>query len=258
MVDKNEENNMKRNSILTLIVLVILTLQTAYADNIYQATVKKGDIELLLDGQPKEYKKGKSFKLKPGSLLCYHAGKGKVEVIGKNLETVLSRKTSKDCLLIPKNKCLKKEKCKPTYLETMLKTAEKWTTNGGTTSIAGAARNGGASKKITVTNIKKNHTTVKHLKLEGEDYVYIENDKWSANQYSLPITLEVIGGNNQKYTSTSMGITRFLIPWAEIEDKSNPTQSYHLKVMNNKKDRENKSYIKIDSFRLIKQGNSLK
>jgi len=235
---------------LTLLTLAMQAtlLQVAYAEKTYQAKVVKGDVVLKINEAIKKYKKGESFLLKSGSVICYKSGNGKVEITGKKIKKRLTKKTG--CQSTPSEKCHNK-KCKPDYMTMALAKIKNMVTEGGTSSIAGASTRGVGNASGKTKEQAKPRTSIKLIDLEGDKYVYIENTLWTANRHTLPITLEVVTNlekqetKEKKFTSNSMGTTQFLIPWVEIEDKNNPAQSYYLKVINKRNN------VIMDPVRLI-------
>jgi len=227
---------MKKTKYLLLVVAIqVIYLQIAYADTEkkYQTNIVDGDLVLNINNETKKTKKGDSFTLKSGSLICYQEGDGKAKITGKRFKKRIT-KTS-NCVSTPREKCDINEKCESSFLSTLLAKVKIIISSRSTPTIAGAAR--GSDSQLKSGNATPS-TLIKLIDLNGEKYVYIENSQWQANKHTLPITLEVISDlekpsvKEKKYVSNSMGISQFLIPWAEIVDKSNPSQSYALRVRN--------------------------
>jgi len=235
---------MKKIKYLLLVVAIqVIYLQIAYADTEkkYQANIVDGDLVLNINNETKKTKKGESFNVKSGSLICYQEGDGKAKITGKRFKKRIT-KTS-DCISTPREKCDINEKCESSFLTTLLAKVKIMISSRSTPTIAGAARTSGSKPKSgkSKPSKAKPSTLIKLIDLNGEKYLYIENSQWPANKHTLPLTLEVISDlkkqtvKEKKYISNSMGISQFLIPWAEIVDKNNPAQSYPLRVRSNRK-----------------------
>jgi hypothetical protein len=70
------------------LLLVTALVTSSFA---FEAEVKSGDIELIINDKLHKYKKGSKFTLKSGTLICYKDGDGRVVIVEPTLKNIESR-----------------------------------------------------------------------------------------------------------------------------------------------------------------------
>jgi len=186
-------------------------LSTAYADLLYQAVVEKGDVLLSVNNEKaKSYKQGESIKLDGDALVCFHSGEGSIALSG------VSAGSFTEVLSEP-------FQCQSTPL---VKGKRGWFSKAK--KVVAEVGKENLPVSLALGNVKTSLIT-----LGGEDYFLLENSSWHKNKKTLPLKLQLIGGDDsvvKEYLSHHKNTTLFLIPKKEIESKN--AESLAVKIVN--------------------------
>lgn len=175
----------------------------------YHAEVKKADVSLLINDQPKTYHQGEGFELKAGDLICFSSGDGRVVIKGKSYKTQLS-KHSKSCKHLPAEDGEGSQfisSLEEGVVSIFKKTEEK--------TVSGVSRKGSAQDTLTAPIMLDRHAK----------YLAIENNSWGP----LPVTLVISdqqGKTVEKLVNEDQIFTSFVLPASSIKE------GYRIKVTN--------------------------
>ena len=199
-----------KKSIIALF-LAMCFANTANADEAYQASVRGAEVMVSInDGEQKLYKPGDNIGLEADDLVCMHAGQG-VVTISSVVEKTFKEEISKPF------------QCQPTPPD---KGKKGWLSKAKK-AVSEIGREG------IPDDLSPNGVTTSLIQLSGKDYFIFENSSWHKNSRTLPLSLQQVGMKGeviQEYKSHQRGITAFIIPKAEVEDKNG--QSYAIRVVN--------------------------
>lgn len=189
-----------------IVAMAVLMLGVVLA---YRAEVKKADISLLINDQPKQYHSGDMFDLKAGDLVCFSTGNGRVVIRGKNYKTQLS-KHSKSCKHLPSEDGKSSK-----FISSLAKGVVSFFEKTEEKTVSGVSRKG---------NEQDTYTTLVILGRNAK-YLAIENSSWGP----LPVTLEIIDKNGktvEKLVNEDQIFTSFVLPASSIKE------GYRVKVTN--------------------------
>lgn len=176
----------------------------------FSAEVKKDSVSLLINDQAQNYEAGKTFTLKPGDLVCFVSGEGRMVIKGEKYSKQLSKR-SKSCKRLPTGSKETKD-----YLTLSTKRIIANFENAKETAVAG----------VSTRSVTTGETITTPLTIEsGLKYLIIENDKWGP----LPVTIQIVDAQGEVLASDSNEeelVTSFVFPISVLKE------GYIIKVVN--------------------------
>lgn len=188
---------------------IIISLVATTGLFAFDAEVKKGSVDLLINDQNKMYKLGEKFVLNAGDIVCFVDGEGRVIIKGESYKKQLSKR-SKSCKHLPG------EDGKPTvYAQAIKNSIVSIFEKSNEKSVDGVSRK----------SVDSNTLTAPIFLGKNAKYLVLENSTWGP----LPITLELLNHKsevietmvNEEDISTS-----FILPKRMLDD------GYIIKVSN--------------------------
>ena len=187
--------------------LIFTTLFATSAVFAYTAQVKKADITVTVNSKDKSLKKGDSFDLSAGDIVCYKDGDGRLVIKGDSYTKQLSKKSS-PCQKLPTDKKKSEDVKVMAMVASVFAKSQEESVNG-------------VSRKDTQIKEQK-----KEIKLDkSKKYILVENRDWGP----LPVTLTIVDANGKvisSYENAEDDVTSFLIPTDRLKS------GYTLKVTN--------------------------
>jgi len=166
----------------------------------YPAIVKKANIAVTINGKTREFQAGEKTILKPGDIVCFVSGKGRLVIRSDQFRTQVSRHGSK-CKFMPVIDDKKEGIDKGILLEHFVKAHEE-----GVYGVSRSAEN--------------EETYTKEIHISGKQrYLAVQNDQWGP----LPITLKIIAPDGKLlYESRNEEnlVSSFAVPVDKIKDGS--------------------------------------
>ena len=181
-----------------IFLIVSLSAMTLCAQ--YPAIVKKANIAVTINGKTREFQAGEKTILKPGDVVCFVSGNGRLVIRSDQFRTQVSRHGSK-CKFMPIIDDKKEGIEKGVLLEHFAKAHEE--------GVYGVSR-----------GVESEKTYTKEIHIAGKQrYLAIQNDQWGP----LPVTLKIIAPDGKVlYESRNEKnlISSFAVPVDKIKDGS--------------------------------------
>ena len=193
-----------------MIKILLTTLITTVTLLAFNAEVKKDSVSLLINDQTQNYEAGNTFTLKPGDLVCFVSGEGRVVIKGEKYSKQLSKR-SKNCKRLPTaNKDTKD------YLALTTNRLIANFEDSKETAVSG----------VSTRSVTTGETITTPLNIKGDvKYLIIENDKWGP----LPVSIQIVNTQGEVVAIDSNEeelVTSFVFPISVVKE------GYTIKVVN--------------------------